>query len=238
MTTTLIVPGLNSSGPSHWQTWLEERIPRTARVTQGNWQDADLPAWASRVRQEISRASGPVFIVAHSFGAIAAVQAAHDHAHRVSGALLVAPADPEKFGVTEYLPSEPLAFPATVVASTNDPWMAVERAAQWAGLWGAEFVNLGAAGHINADSGFGPWPEALALIARLQQKGDTHETQPARGEPRVFKRARGLRSHVSASARTRAIPAYNGDLMHAAVLLQDAGWRVTPPRLWAHVASA
>lgn len=238
MTTTLIIPGLNSSGPSHWQTWLEERIPRTARVTQSDWHDADLPEWASRVRREIFRASGLVFIVAHSFGALAAVQAAHDHAHRVLGALLVAPADPAMFGVTEYLPSEPLGFPTTVVASTNDPWMAVERAARWADLWEAEFVNLGAAGHINADSGFGPWPEALALIARLQRKSDTRETQPARGESRVFKRARGLRPQGSAIARTRAIPAYNGDLMHAAVLLQDAGWRVTPPKHWARVASA
>lgn len=238
MTTTLIIPGLNSSGSSHWQTWLEERIPRTARVTQSDWQDADLPGWASRVRREISRASGPVFIVAHSFGALAAVQAAHDHAHRVSGALLVAPADPEKFGVTEYLPSKPLAFPAMVVASTNDPWMAVERAAQWAGVWGAEFVNLGPVGHINADSGFGPWPEALVLIARLQQKRDTREIRQARGETRVLKRARAARSQASAAARTRAIPAHNGDLMHAAVLLQDAGWRVTPPKPWARVASA
>jgi hypothetical protein len=29
--------------------------------------------------------------------------------------------------------------------------------------WGAALVDLGDAGHVNADSGFGPWPEGLEL---------------------------------------------------------------------------
>ena len=120
MPTTLIVPGLKSSGPTHWQTWLEHRVAGSVRVTQRDWNDPHLPDWSSRVRREITRATGPLFIAAHSFGALAAVQAASDYAERITGALFVAPADPEAFGVAEFLPTKPLGFPVILVASTND----------------------------------------------------------------------------------------------------------------------
>ena len=57
------------------------------------------------MRREISRRPGPVLIAAHSFGALAAVQAAEDYRERIVGALLVTPADPEKFGLDEFLPT-------------------------------------------------------------------------------------------------------------------------------------
>jgi len=156
MSTVLIVPGLKSSGPTHWQTWMERRVPGAFRVRQQNWHDAHLPDWSSRVRRAISQAEDRVFIVAHSFGALAGVQAAADHASSVSGALLVAPADPEHFGLSEFLPKTRLPFPVIVVASRDDPWMTFPRAVEWAIAWGAEIVDLGEAGHINAESGFGP----------------------------------------------------------------------------------
>lgn len=169
MATTLIIPGLHSSGHDHWQSWFEEHIPGTLRVIQRDWTDADLPEWSSRVRRDISRTPGKHYLVAHSFGVLAAVQAAADLSERIAGALLVAPADPAKFGITDYLPQHPLPFRSVVVGSSNDPWMSLEAAGHWADLWGADFVNLGAAGHINAESGFGPWPEGLALLERLRR---------------------------------------------------------------------
>jgi len=167
MTTTLIVPGLNSSGSAHWQTWFESRLPDAIRVIQADWKRASLPDWSSRVRREISRNPGPILIAAHSFGALAAVQAAEDLSHRIAGALLVAPADPDKFGVTDVLPGRPLAFPATIVASRNDPWLPFDAAAALAARWGADLVDLGWAGHINAEAGYGPWPFGLSLLAQL-----------------------------------------------------------------------
>ncbi len=167
MTTTLIVPGLNSSGSAHWQTWFESQIPDAIRVIQADWKRANLPEWSGRIRREISRRSGPIVIAAHSFGALAAVQAAEDLSHRVAGALLVAPADPEKFAITDMLPAGPLGFPATIVASSNDPWLSIERALSLAVRWGANLIDLGDAGHINAESGYGPWPFGLALLAQL-----------------------------------------------------------------------
>ena len=55
-----------------------------------------------------------------------------------------------------------------LVASTNDPWMNFASAAYWAERWGSRLHCLGAAGHINVDSGFGPWPDGLAMLRAMQ----------------------------------------------------------------------
>ncbi len=169
MDTTLIVPGLNGSGADHWQTWFERKIPGAVRVIQRDWRDPYLPHWSARVRRELHRVPGRIFIVAHSFGCLAAAQATFDYGEHVSGLMLVAPADPDRFGAQAFLPERALGVPAVVVASSNDPWMRFQRAAEWAETWGAELINLGAVGHINPDAGFGPWPEGLAILRRLRR---------------------------------------------------------------------
>jgi len=176
MITNLIVPGLDGSGDQHWQTWLEARLPNAVRVKQHDWAVPDLAAWSARVRYSISQQPGKVRIIAHSFGVLAAVQAGADYRHRIAGALLVAPPDPEKFGVSDLLPSRSLGFPALLVASFNDPWMTASRAAAWAIRWDAQILNLGPAGHINSASGHGPWPGVFLLLDRLgtlERRNDT-----------------------------------------------------------------
>jgi predicted alpha/beta hydrolase family esterase len=51
--------------------------------------------------------------------------------------------------------------------------MSFADAAAWAGRWGSRVECLGRAGHINAESGFGPWPEGLRLLAELRASGDS-----------------------------------------------------------------
>jgi predicted alpha/beta hydrolase family esterase len=232
MSTTLIVPGLRSSGPTHWQSWLERRVTGSVRVVQRDWNDPHLPDWSARVRREIARAQGQIFIAAHSFGALAAVQAATDHAERISGALLVAPADPEHFGVAEFLPTKRLAFPSIVVASTDDRWLSIESAERWSRLWGAELVNLGAAGHINSEAGFGPWPEGLALLERLRRAAEFRHASErlaawslAQGRPPT--RHRLGRGRLGASRQ--ATPIDHRDVNGAAAILRAAGWSVFSP---------
>jgi predicted alpha/beta hydrolase family esterase len=53
------------------------------------------------------------------------------------------------------------------VASRNDPYCAFERAQQFAKAWGSELLDLGEAGHINADSGLGDWPWGRAQLQSL-----------------------------------------------------------------------
>lgn len=226
MSTVLIIPGLQSSGPTHWQTWIERRLAGAVRVSQQNWNDPHLPEWSSRVRRAISQAETPVFLIAHSFGALAAVQAASDHAAQVGGVLLVAPADPEHFGVSEFLPRTPLPFPVIVVASANDPWMKLDRAEAWADAWGAELLNLGNAGHINGETGYGPWPQGLALFERLRRAAEyrsAHELSAAKSLSRQVKQAR---------SREARPPRFNDDhiaIRRAAALLEEAGWVVREP---------
>lgn len=160
----LIVPGLGGSGPAHWQTWWQDRTPESRRVAQEDWNEPDLERWSRRVGTALDHAEEPAWLVAHSFGCLASVRAGAARPGRVAGALLVAPADPARFGHEALLPHEALPFPTLVVGSENDPWMSLPRAAHWAGVWGGDWVNLGRAGHINAESGFGPWPEGLGLF--------------------------------------------------------------------------
>ena len=89
---------------------------------------------------------------------------------RIQGALLVAPADPERLSVLADfapVPFQTLPYRNIVVASSNDPYCPVRTAGAYARAWGSEFVRLQTAGHINVDSGFGAWPLRLALLQSL-----------------------------------------------------------------------
>ena len=57
------------------------------------------------------------------------------------------------------------------VLSADDPFADPARSLQLAAAWGSEIVSLGAAGHINADSGLGDWPEGIALLQALATRG-------------------------------------------------------------------
>ena len=176
--TTLVVPGLHGSGPGHWQTWVESRIADAVRVGQTDWDKPVLSLWAGAVVDAIDRAKGGVFLVAHSFGCLAAVVAAYRRVDRVAGALFVAPADPARFSATGLrdsfaekaveLPDRPLGIPSIVVASGNDPWTKLTTAAFWADRWGSRLVALDGVGHINEDSGHGAWPLGLDLYHSLR----------------------------------------------------------------------
>jgi predicted alpha/beta hydrolase family esterase len=41
------------------------------------------------------------------------------------------------------------------------------RAAAFAAAWGSRLVTLDHAGHINAEAGYGPWPEGQRLLDAL-----------------------------------------------------------------------
>lgn len=163
----LMVPGLHGSGPNHWQSRWEKQLPHAQRVEQDQWDVPDLEVWSKRLARELQQSGKPALLIAHSFGCLASVHRAKLDASRIAGALLVAPADPVKFGVAAQLSNVSLTFPAVVIGSTDDPWMRSERAAHWARQWHAGFVNAGALGHINADSGLGDWRYGLDQLTRL-----------------------------------------------------------------------
>jgi predicted alpha/beta hydrolase family esterase len=60
-----------------------------------------------------------------------------------------------------------LPFRSIVVASSDDPFGAFDRAAERARQWRSALLAIGARGHINADSGLGDWPEGHLLLQDL-----------------------------------------------------------------------
>ena len=163
----VIVPGLHGSGAEHWQSWLQGQIDGAVRVVQDEWSVPDLERWSERVAATVAGLGrGPHVIVAHSFGCLASVRAALRHPElHIAQLLLVAPAEPSRFDVAQRLPQTPLATSSCVVASDDDPWMSATQAHAWALRWGSHWINLGNAGHINVDSGYGPFPLAREWAA-------------------------------------------------------------------------
>jgi predicted alpha/beta hydrolase family esterase len=162
----LIIPGLHDSGPNHWQTWLQGQYRDALRVTQRDPSQPDLERWAARIQRTLEAAGpGEWLAVAHSFGCLALARHLADRADSpIREALLVAPAEPDKFGIAEALPHQRLPRRTRLIASSTDPWMSAASAARWAYRWGASFSNLGPVGHINAEAGFGPFPLAKSWI--------------------------------------------------------------------------
>jgi hypothetical protein len=164
----LIVPGLHDSGPVHWQSWLQSQYRSARRVEQRDWSRPELDRWAERIASTLDReADGAEWIaVGHSFGCLALARHLLLRPDSpIRAALLVAPAEPDKFGASESLPRHRLAVTSTVIASDNDPWMTVASSRRWAQRWGSGWLTLGEAGHINAESGFGPLPLARRWVA-------------------------------------------------------------------------
>lgn len=173
----LTVPGLGGSGPSHWQTLWEQSRPDTHRVELGMWDSPHRNTWVTKLDQAIRQAQAPVVLAAHSLGCLAvawwAELAGQPFGWPVAGALLVAPADVDRDDVRPELaafhptPVKPLPFPSIVVASSDDPWIAPDKARALAGGWGSFFVDAGPQGHLNAASGIGWWEEGQTLLDRV-----------------------------------------------------------------------
>jgi len=166
----VIVPGWRDSGPGHWQSLWAERIPGAVRVVQDDWVTPRREAWVRTLEKLVLSCDRPVVIAAHSLGCIATTHLSPEAAERIHGALLVAPADPERRAVLADfapVPSTRLPYRSVLVASSNDPYCPVRLAGAYARAWGSEFVRMQNAGHINIDSGHGPWPLGMALLQSL-----------------------------------------------------------------------
>lgn len=184
--TVLIVPGLRDKAPAHWQTWLHDILKAEGQavvsVPPMGREDLSLQARLEAIDEAIWTFEGPAFIVAHSGGCqmLAHWVGQSSLTHRVAGAFLVAPPnlnlpmpagyptlDAMRAGGWYPLPTRTLPFKTWVGISKNDPLSSVLIARQNANYWGAETIELGEVGHLNPQSGYGPWPEGLKLIREL-----------------------------------------------------------------------
>jgi predicted alpha/beta hydrolase family esterase len=177
----VIVPGLHGSGAGHWQTWLHGQMAASVRVEQDDWSEPDLERWSARVADTVAALGpGPHVIVAHSFGCLATVRATLGRPRLdVAQVLLVAPAEPDRFGVAHALPQARLGLPSCVVGSETDPWMSPTQAHAWALRWGSDWINLGDAGHVNVASGHGAFPLAREWAAGALDRLDARPSRVA-----------------------------------------------------------
>ncbi len=179
----LMVPGWHGSGPDHWQSRWERSLKTAQRIEQDDWVVPDKDKWVENIIKAVEKSSRPAVLVAHSAGVIAVAHAGLKLAQgAVAGAFLVAAPDmddtehwpltegriwpAEGFGLAP-VPLAPLPFPSLLLASADDPYCRLERARHFAAAWGSELVEVGQAGHISTDSGYGPWPDGVLRLGKF-----------------------------------------------------------------------
>lgn len=180
--TVLIVPGLRDHVPQHWQTLLAAALPDSVTVPPMGRADLDCQARVDAIEDAARAIDGPIVLVAHSGGCIMVAHWARQTQRPVDAALLATPPDFDSPMPADYpslaelgaagwlpVPREPLPFPSLVCASRNDPLARLPRVLELARDWGSRVEDLGEVGHLNPASGYGPWPQAQALIAGLMR---------------------------------------------------------------------
>jgi predicted alpha/beta hydrolase family esterase len=167
----ITLAGLWNSGPEHWQTHWERKHGWT-RAPHRDWNNPDRTEWVAEIDAAIAVSDTVPVLAAHSLGCVALAHWARSGSPlKIAGAFLVAPSDVEgpnyPPGVSTGFaptPMEKLPFPSIVITSTNDEYITLARARAFAQAWGSQIVEIGAAGHINGDSGYGTWPEGERML--------------------------------------------------------------------------
>ena len=194
MTHTVIVPGVGGSEYHHWQSWLQRQLMSCSRVQQQDWNLPVLKEWIAQFVKTVAPIQDEIQIVAHSFGCLTTVAALAEHPElnqKVKKLILVAPANPARFGdagfarnsqndYAEYFHQLKIHVPATMIISENDPWLAFDDAQSLAKSWKLKPVNAGLAGHINVASGYGPFPEIYDYL--ISEKPAPHIPLAAKQE--------------------------------------------------------
>ncbi|PCJ83491.1 MAG: alpha/beta hydrolase [Hyphomicrobiales bacterium] len=176
----LVLPGLGGGSDGYWYRRWAAKLSTARVIEQGNWDSPLQDEWVNTICDTVAEAKKPVFFIAHSLGTIALAHAAAKLTDaNIVGAFLVAIPDLEMIekqypAVGDFLPTPtgPLPFPSLVLASQNDPYCEYPAAENISLDWGASLVDAGHYGHLNEDSGHGPWPEGLMALSKfLNQLG-------------------------------------------------------------------
>lgn len=196
MTAYVFVPVYGNSLGNHWQQYwyryqnLEHKhwaelgghngLSRVEQNRLGDWDHPDRAMWVSRLNNCLSTINQPIVLISHSLGGLTIAHWAQQfpaQCARIKAAWLVAVPDPEgpnfPKAIKGYatLPLTPLPFPSQMIISNNDPYATPARSAMIASAWGAQTCEIGAAGHINADSGYGGyWEDGFKAMQQWQSE--------------------------------------------------------------------
>jgi predicted alpha/beta hydrolase family esterase len=196
----IMVPGINGSGPDHWQSrWEADFGERATRIAPASWDEPDIDDWCAAL--DAAAGSGPaaeLLVVAHSLGCHAAAEWLSRNPNRVAGVFLVAPPDTAAANfpasaAPSFVPLTrgPIGVPGLMLYSRNDPYCAPEQARQYAERWQVASVDVGALGHINVDAGLEAWPDGRNLLtAFIAGRGVRSVLAPTPREPHLLDPAR------------------------------------------------
>jgi len=172
-TPVLIVPGWQNSLEDHWQTRWEKKFG-WRRVNQRDWDYPQKEEWIAMLLAAVQRESVPPVLVCHSLACPTLAHAAGRNPRlALKGAFIVAPADvnradtPSEIAGFRSPPLTRLPFPSWIIASTNDPYCTIERAAEFAKAWGSKLINVGERHHIGTIAQLGEWEEGQKLFAQF-----------------------------------------------------------------------
>jgi predicted alpha/beta hydrolase family esterase len=167
----LFVPEAGPISPEHWIARWSAKLS-TAQLAP----TLDPLATPAAIVAAAAQARRPVLLIGYSTGALGIALAAPQLAEAdVRGAFLVAPPADDTLetldgGVWPKRPRARLPWPAMLVASRTDPWASHRQSLAIASEWGADFVDAGEAGRIDAESGHGPWPDGLLKLGAFLKK--------------------------------------------------------------------
>ncbi len=181
MRSFLILHGLaNHRPPEAWHHWLASELRAAGeRVLYPQLPDPDMPsyaAWSAALDAHLAGVSGVRVVVCHSLSCLlwlrSAAERPTDAPPRADRLLLVAPAaaaevPDEGAGFRVERPEgeavrRSAAARIRLAVGDDDPYDPDGEARAWADPLSADVDVLAGAGHINPDSGYGPWPSALA----------------------------------------------------------------------------
>jgi len=171
MKKVLILYGWHGSDAPHWQAWLKDELEKDGfKVSFPQLSDNLTPhkdVWMKE-SLEAFKAIQPDMVITHSMGNSLWFHLCNEKLlHKVEHLLLVAPPrdlsdyeDVKSFFPVK-TPEDLYANEVLMVASDNDPYMGLEESKSLSERLGCELKVIHDAGHINSDSGYGPWPWVL-----------------------------------------------------------------------------
>ncbi len=170
----LIVPRLGG-GEGDWPSRWRAKLSTARFVAPVDASDPRLETWTAAVADAAHESIRPILFVGHGSGGAVIVEAARAVAGAdIPGAFLVAPPDEavlERLTGARWTAARArLPWPSVVVASRNDADGAFDAVAALALDWGAELIDAGFAGGLDAASGHGPWPEGLMRLGGFLKK--------------------------------------------------------------------
>ena len=177
MKRVLILYGWHGSDAPHWQDWLAKSLLKRGYQVSFPQLSDNLRPEKSLWLQEAKKAFDvirPDIVIAHSMGNTLWFHLCNEGmVTPVSNLVLVAPPrdlseinDIKSFFPCKR-PSDLFAKESIMICSDDDPYISVDESKELSKQLGCRLKLIEKAGHINSDSGFGPWPWMLEYILSL-----------------------------------------------------------------------